>query len=71
MNASKIIISALFSIVLANCSARQTYDGLQQNARNECAKSANQAQYRECMERTNMSYAEYEQKRKEQDNNPD
>jgi len=71
MRSSKMIIFALFSIVLANCSAQQTYEGLQQNARNECAKSANQAQYRECMERTNMSYAEYEQKRKEQDKDPD
>jgi len=71
MHLARIAIFALFSITLTNCSARQTYEGLQQNARNECAKSANQAQYRECMERTSMSYAEYEQKRKEQDKDPD
>ena len=71
MKRTKLIIWIGFFTVLAGCSSRQAYDGLQISARNECAKSPNQVQYNECMERTKMSYEEYERKRKEQDNNPD
>jgi len=62
----QLIFFVLFSFALANCSAQQAYYGLQQSAKNECAKSVNRAEYAECIERATMSYEEYEQKRKEQ-----
>jgi len=68
---TKLIMGIGFFLVLAGCSNQQTYEGLQMSARNECAKSPNQVQYNECMERTKMSYEEYERKRKEQANDPD
>jgi hypothetical protein len=52
---------------LSACSAKQTYGGLQQGARNDCASAANSTEYARCMERLDMSYEEYEQARREQE----
>jgi len=33
----KTLVSVLIAVALSGCSAEQTYYGLQQNAKNECA----------------------------------
>ena len=50
---------------LAGCSNRGVYEGIQVSNRNECFKLPPSPQYDECMENANISYDEYERKRKE------
>lgn len=52
-------------LLLAACSAEQTYEGMQMQARSDCLNTAPQNEYAECVERTNTSYQEYEQRRQE------
>ena len=63
----KRILFLALAICLSACSAEQTYSGLQQGARNDCAtSSANSSAYDQCLERLDMNYEEYEQVRREQ-----
>ena len=65
MKLPKILFLALIVIfVIGACSNRAIYNNFQINNRNDCAKQP-ESQYEECMERSNMSYEEYERKRKE------
>lgn len=59
----KLLIFVLLSAVVA-CSNKATYENIQINNRNECAK-APPAQYDECMARANRSYEEYQREREE------
>ena len=61
------LICCLMLCSLAACSARQGYAGAQQMEQSRCA-SGPANQYEACMQRANMSYDEYQQKRAEQDN---
>lgn len=60
----KIIPLFLVLLVLAGCSNRGVYGGIQASNRNECSKLP-PSQYDECMENANKSYDEYERERKE------
>ncbi len=51
-------------ITIGACTNKAIYDNFQLNNRNECTKQPH-SEYDACMERTNMSYEEYERKRKE------
>ncbi|WP_269620515.1 hypothetical protein [Zhongshania sp. BJYM1] len=51
-------------IMLAGCSNRSLYEGVQASNRNDCAKLQS-PQYDECMENANRSYNDYERERKE------
>lgn len=55
----------LVLMFLAGCSNRGVYEGIQVSNRNECFKLPPSPQYDECMENANISYDEYERKRKE------
>jgi len=62
----KIIPLVLLVCCLAACSAKQVYEGGMGMERSKCAQGpANE--YRNCMERSDMSYEEYEAARKEAD----
>ena len=61
----KAITLFLMLFVLAACSNRGIYGGLQASKRNECSKQLPQSEYNECMEDANRSYDEYERERKE------
>ena len=61
MNKLWLLIVVFF---LTGCSNKAVYDNIQINNRNACVK-APPFQYEECIERTNKSYEEYEQERKE------
>ena len=54
----------LVLLVLAGCSNRGVYEGIQTSNRIECSKLP-PSQYDECMENANKSYNEYEMERKE------
>ncbi len=61
MNKLSLLITVFF---LTGCSHKAVYDNIQINNRNACAK-APPSQYEECIKRSNKSYEEYEQERKE------
>jgi hypothetical protein len=53
----------MFSVVLISaCSNKSLYENIQANNQFACNNVAN-SQYDECMERSNVSYEEYEEKR--------
>ncbi len=61
--AGPIVLTATLLGVCA-CSNRQVYDSLQAHERSDCAHQPANA-YAACMERTQTSYDEYEQARRE------
>ena len=64
-NTVKFTLFLALAVCLSACSAKQTYGGLQQGAKNDCATSVNSTEYAQCMGRVDMSYEEYEQARRE------
>lgn len=60
----KVITIFLTILILASCSARGVYDGIQAGNRNECSKLP-PSQYDECMKDVDKPYDEYERERKE------
>ena len=61
MNKTWPLIAVFF---LTGCSNKTVYDNIQKNNRNDC-NTVPPSQYEECIKRTNKSYEEYEQDRKE------
>ncbi len=61
----KVIPPLIILLILAGCSNRGVYEGIQISNRNECSKVP-PSQYDECMEKANKSYDEYE---RESENN--
>lgn len=55
---------SLVLLLLAGCSNRGIYEGIQASNRNECSKLP-LSQYDDCMKEANKSFNEYEQERKE------
>lgn len=60
----KVIPLFLMFFLLAGCSNRGVYEGVQASKRIECSKYP-LSEYDECMENANKSYDEYERERKE------
>ena len=60
----KLLPICLIFCVLAGCSNRGIYEGVQAGKRNDCLKVP-PSQYDDCMESANKSYSEYERERKE------
>lgn len=60
----KVKFLFLVLLTLVGCSNRGIYEGIQAGNRNECLKLP-PSQYRECMEKANKTYDEYERERKE------
>ena len=56
--------TVLILLLLAGCSSKGTYEGIQAGNRIECSKLP-PSQYDECIERANKSYEEYEYERKQ------
>lgn len=56
--------TVLILLLLAGCSSKGTYEGIQADNRIECSKLP-PSQYDECIERANKSYEEYEYERKQ------
>ncbi|MCF8054533.1 MAG: hypothetical protein K9K75_04865 [Deltaproteobacteria bacterium] len=52
-------------LVLQGCTYRSWYEGLRETARQECYKNKNDQQIRECLDKTNVTYEEYEKNREE------
>ena len=50
----------LLALGVSACSGQPGRETLQQNAQNECARSASLSAYNECMEQANRSLDEYE-----------
>ncbi len=50
--------------ILAGCTSRGAYEGIQASNRYECSKLPH-SQYDECMEDASKTYSEYEQEREE------
>ena len=61
---SRSILYGIGVLLLCACTGRQAYEGIQQGKRNECLKLPLSRQA-ECIESANMSYEEYERRRKE------
>ena len=59
MNKTWALIAVFF---LMGCSNKAVYDNIQINNRNTC-NTVPPSQYKECIDRTNKSYEEYEQDR--------
>ena len=60
----KYLSLCLVFVVIAGCSNRGAYEGIQASNRNECLKVP-ESEYDECMENASKSYNEYERERKE------
>lgn len=60
----RLITVCLVFLVLAGCSNRGIYEGIQAGNRNECLRLP-PSQYDDCMERASKSYDEYDRERKE------
>lgn len=58
----KVKYLILIPLVIAGCSSRGAYEGIQANNRFECTKLP-PSQYDECMKNANKSYDEYERER--------
>lgn len=54
----------LLSLEIAACSNRAIYDNIRIHQRNECLKEP-PSRHKECMERANKSYEEYERERRD------
>ncbi len=55
----------LIFLIIAGCSSRGAYEGIQAGDRSKCL-SLPPSQYDECMKNANKSYDEYERERKEE-----
>ncbi len=60
----KVKLVFLIFLIIAGCSSRGAYEGIQASNRFECF-TLPPSQYDECMNNANKSYDEYERKRKE------
>lgn len=60
----KVKFLILIVLIIAGCTYRGAYEGIQTSNRFECSKLP-LSQYDECMENANKSYDEYERERKE------
>lgn len=60
----RLITVCLVFLVLAGCSNRGIYEGIQAGNRNECLRLP-PSQYDDCMKRASKSYDEYDRERKE------
>jgi hypothetical protein len=60
----KVKYLILIPLVIAGCSSRGAYEGIQASNRFECTKLP-QSQYDECMKNASKPYDEYERERKE------
>ncbi len=56
----------LVGCLLANqgCTYRAWYEGFQKKQRNDCYQYQNQKDVQECLDKSNMTYDEYEKTRK-------
>ena len=59
----KIVSFFLVALVLAGCTNRGVYEGIQESNRNKCFKIP-LSQYDKCIENANKSFDEYERERK-------
>ena len=60
----KVKLIFLIFLIIAGCSSRGAYEGIQASNRIECSELP-PPQYDECMNNANKSYDEYERERKE------
>ncbi len=60
----KVKLIFLIFLIIAGCSSRGAYEGIQTSNRFECSKLPS-PQYDECMNNANKSFDEYERERKE------
>jgi len=60
----KVKLIFLICLIIAGCSSRVAYEGIQASDRSECLELP-PSQYDECMNNANKSYDEYERERKE------
>ena len=60
----KVKLIFLIFLIIAGCSSRVAYEGIQASNRSECSKLP-PSQYDKCMNNANKSYDEYERERKE------
>jgi hypothetical protein len=60
----KVKLIFLIFLIIAGCSSRGAYEGIQASNRSECS-TLPPSQYDECMNNGNKSYDEYERERKE------
>ncbi len=60
----KVRYLILIPLVIAGCSSRGAYEGIQTSNRFECTKLP-PSQYDECMKNANKPYDEYERERQE------
>ena len=58
-----LLLIAVAAALLGGCSARQVYAGIQQGKRNAC-EVLPQSQQARCLEQANISYEEYERRRR-------
>lgn len=60
----KVKLVIVIFLIIAGCSSRGAYEGIQTSNRFECAKLP-PSQYDECINNANKSYDKYERDRKE------
>jgi hypothetical protein len=60
----KVKFMFLIFLIIAGCSNRGAYEGIQASNRSECTELP-VSQYEECVNSTNKPYDEYERERKE------
>lgn len=60
----KVKLIMLIILIMAGCSTRGAYEGIQTSKRFKCSELP-PSQYDECMKDANKSYDEYERERKE------
>jgi hypothetical protein len=62
----KILMMVLIAAALSACTSQQVIESLKVDAKNDCAtQSATQSDYTACMERGDIANRQYEQHRKE------
>lgn len=61
----RVLLSIL--LMLAGCTNRGVYEGIQASARHDCS-TLPPSQYEECMEAANVSFDEYQRQREELEN---
>jgi len=60
----KVKLIFLIFLIIAGCSSRGAYEGIQAGNKSECL-TLPLSEYGECMKNANKSYDEYERERKE------
>jgi hypothetical protein len=60
----KYVSVGIGTLLLCACTARQAYEGVQEGKRHECARLS-QSQQASCLEEANISYDEYQRRRRE------